>query len=71
MREGGRRYGSIPRIVGGGVAEEGEFSLPEGGVKEGEEKVEEESHSDKEELVNHVIPHYILKTLIGYKGTAH
>ena len=40
-------------------------------MKEGEEEIEEESHSDKEELVNHVIPHYILKTLTGYKGTAH
>lgn len=71
MREGGRRYGSVPRIVGGGVAEEGEFSLP-GGVKEREEEVEEEYCSGyKEELVEYGIRHLILKTLIDYKGTAH
>ena len=55
MREGGRRDGSVPRIVGGGVAEEGEFSLPEGGVKEKEEEVEEEYCSGYNGLGNHVI----------------
>ena len=43
MREGGRRYGSVPRIVGGGVAEEGDF-LVTAGVAEGEEEVEEEGN---------------------------
>ena len=55
MREGGRRYGSVPWIVGGGVAEEGEFSLPEGGVKEGEEEVEEEYCSGYKELDMQII----------------
>ena len=38
MREGGRRYGSIPRIVGGRVAEEGDFLVTDG-EEEGEEEV--------------------------------
>lgn len=38
MREGGRRYGSIPRIVGGRVAEEGDFFIADG-EEEGEEEV--------------------------------
>ena len=41
MREGERRYGSIPRIVGGWIAEEGDFLIPDG-EEEGEEEVEEE-----------------------------